>query len=134
MEGQTLNFRCEYRDGQQISAKYFSHDDGHVSRGPLILTDKHNQWVRDGRFSLYDNTTGAFFIVSVDKIESEDSGTYWCGVKSPVRADDISFIQLNVSRGTVCHISQHGYLLMFGGVLLYTLYPYLHNRIWFLVN
>ncbi|XP_044046850.1 uncharacterized protein LOC122873770 isoform X4 [Siniperca chuatsi] len=62
------------------------------------VEDKHNQWERNGRFSLYDNITGAFFIVRVDKLLSEDSGTYRCGVDVSSHPDHISFIQLNVSK------------------------------------
>uniref|UniRef100_A0A8C2WM77 Immunoglobulin domain-containing protein n=1 Tax=Cyclopterus lumpus TaxID=8103 RepID=A0A8C2WM77_CYCLU len=58
----------------------------------------------NGRFSLYDNTTGAFVIVRLDNLTSEDSGTYRCGVDVDLPPDQFSFIELNVSRGTVCHV------------------------------
>ncbi len=99
MEGQRFDFRCDYRDGLQYSAKYFCHVDDSVSSDHLIWTEKQDQWVREGRFSLYDNTSGAFFIVRVDKLTSEDSGTYWCGVN--VNNSLASVIQLSVSQGTV---------------------------------
>ncbi|XP_044046848.1 uncharacterized protein LOC122873770 isoform X2 [Siniperca chuatsi] len=99
VEGQRFDFRCVYPDNWQSNAKYFCHDnDDNVSSNPLIRTDKHNQWERNGRFSLYDNITGAFFIVRVDKLLSEDSGTYRCGVDVSSHPDHISFIQLNVSK------------------------------------
>ncbi|XP_041790375.1 CMRF35-like molecule 8 isoform X2 [Chelmon rostratus] len=106
VEGQMFDFRCDYQDGQQSNAKYFCHVDENVSSGHLIRTEKHNQWVRNGRFSLYDNTTGAFFVVRVDKLISEDRGTYWCGVDISLQVDDIRAIQLNVSRATASTIFQ----------------------------
>ncbi|XP_075946926.1 uncharacterized protein LOC142948676 [Anarhichas minor] len=103
VEGQRFDFRCKYEDGQQNNAKYFCYEnddnDDKMSSTSLIRTQKHDQWDKGGRFSLYDNTTGAFFIVRVDSLISEDSGTYRCGVNAI--PDHISFIHLNVSRGTV---------------------------------
>ncbi|XP_029286379.1 uncharacterized protein LOC115007581 [Cottoperca gobio] len=94
VEGQRFDFRCKYENGQQSNAKYFCYDkDCNMS---LIQTVKHDQWEKKGRFSLYDNTTGAFFIVSVDKLTSRDSGTYRCGVDVSLSPDHISIIQLNV--------------------------------------
>ncbi|XP_035516442.1 uncharacterized protein LOC118327257 [Morone saxatilis] len=101
VEGQRFDFRCNYQDSQQSNAKYLCYENDNVSSNHLIWTDKHNKWVTNGRFSLYDNTTGAFFIVRVDKLNSEDSGMYWCGVDISQHPDHISVIQLNVSRGTV---------------------------------
>ncbi|XP_054461140.1 uncharacterized protein LOC129096390 isoform X2 [Anoplopoma fimbria] len=66
----------------------------------LIRTQKHNHWDKSGRFTLYDNTTGAFFVVRVDSLTSEDSGMYRCGVDVSSNPDHVSFIQLNVSRVT----------------------------------
>lgn len=71
----------------------------------LIRADKHDQWVSEGRFSLYDNTTAAFFIVRVDKLVPMDSGIYWCGVDVSLLPDHISVIKLNVTRGTVFHVT-----------------------------
>ncbi|XP_062865662.1 CMRF35-like molecule 8 [Trichomycterus rosablanca] len=46
----------------------------------LIQSDrKHNPSVR-GRFSLFDEGTGTF-VVTVSDLKTNDSGTYWCGVK-----------------------------------------------------
>ncbi|XP_031720739.1 uncharacterized protein LOC116393002 isoform X2 [Anarrhichthys ocellatus] len=99
VEGQRFDFRCKYEDGQQNNAKYFCYendDNDDKMSSTLIRTQKHDQWDKGGRFSLYDNTTGAFFIVRVDSLTSEDSGTYRCGVNAI--PDHISFIHLNVSR------------------------------------
>ncbi|KAL6110366.1 cd300lg [Pungitius sinensis] len=101
VEGQRFDFRCQYEDGQQNNTKFFSHyddgDDDKMSSTWLIWTEKHDQWDECGRFSLYDNTTGAFFIVRVDQLTPKDSGTYRCGVDP----DPVTFIQLNVSRANL---------------------------------
>ncbi|XP_073325478.1 uncharacterized protein [Pagrus major] len=105
VEGQRFDFRCEYSDGLQTNAKNFCHDDDNVSSHQLIRTNLHDKWVEDGRFSLYDNTTGAYFIVRVKKLSLEDRGKYWCGVDIINQSDDISAIELNVVPATESPIS-----------------------------
>ena len=104
LEGQTFFFRCDYPNSQQSNAKYFCLDDDNMSSSHLIRTDKHNEWVNKGRFSLYDNTTEAFFTVRMDKLIPEDSGMYRCGVDDSSSPDHISYIHLDVSQGTVYHV------------------------------
>ncbi|XP_035804971.2 transmembrane domain-containing protein TMIGD3-like [Amphiprion ocellaris] len=98
VEGQTFDFRCEYPSSRQSYAKYFCRVDDKDSQSHLIRTERHDQWEREGRFSLYDNTSGAFFIVRVDELTLKDTGTYWCGVDISYLPDHISVIQLNVTR------------------------------------
>ncbi|KAI9533965.1 hypothetical protein NQZ68_018333 [Dissostichus eleginoides] len=95
VEGQTVEFKCEYEDGHKSKVKYFRND----NRTILIQTEKDVQSVRNGRFSLFDNTTGSFFIVRLDKLTSRDSGTYRCGL------DSLLIIELKVSQANF--LSQH---------------------------
>ncbi|XP_061736542.1 uncharacterized protein LOC133538778 [Nerophis ophidion] len=99
LEGESLEFRCNYKDGRQSSVKYFCLIDGKMPIKHLIWAKEHNKWVREGRFSLFDNTSGAFFMVRVDVLYAQDSGLYRCGVESaclPSHLNDV--IQLNVSK------------------------------------
>ncbi|XP_030000877.1 uncharacterized protein LOC115426786 [Sphaeramia orbicularis] len=98
VEGQSFDFICKYPAEMRSNAKYFCVEDGQMCSTVLIKTDKHNNWTRDGRFSLYDNITGAFFLVRVDKLMLQDSRKYWCGVDVDSHPDHISIIQLNVSQ------------------------------------
>uniref|UniRef100_A0A3Q3XMC8 Immunoglobulin domain-containing protein n=1 Tax=Mola mola TaxID=94237 RepID=A0A3Q3XMC8_MOLML len=77
VEGQDFYFSCKYKDGQGVNTKYFSHDE---SSTPLILTDKHDQWVSIGRFSLISDEGNTFY-VTIDSLTKDDSGTYWCGIE-----------------------------------------------------
>ncbi|XP_069386426.1 uncharacterized protein [Paralichthys olivaceus] len=95
-EGQTFYFKCEYPQSWWSNAKYLCRMDDNDNH--LIRTDQHNEWETNGRFSLYDNTTAAFFLVKVDRLVPEDSGTYWCGVDVSLHPDHISAIHLNVSQ------------------------------------
>nr|XP_020511672.1 uncharacterized protein LOC110000679 [Labrus bergylta] len=100
VEGQTFTFRCQYPGDYRIKAKYFCLDVDDTCSMSIIQTDKHEQWVEKGRYSMYDNTTAAFFIVRVDKLTLEDSGTYRCLVDISGSPDHSSVIKLNVSRVT----------------------------------
>ncbi|XP_070406723.1 CMRF35-like molecule 1 isoform X2 [Nothobranchius furzeri] len=97
MEGTMLDFKCEYSIGQENRMKYFHRDDAE-SDNYKTMTKEHNTWVRWERFSVYDNTTGAFFIVRVDKLYLNDSGRYRCGVSFQDQPDHISLIHLDVSK------------------------------------
>ncbi|XP_042080483.1 uncharacterized protein LOC102290326 isoform X1 [Haplochromis burtoni] len=96
VEGESFVFRCEYPNGLTENLKYLCRIDECSSY--LIMTDKHNRWETKGRFSMYDNTTGSFFIVKVDKLRLNDSGTYQCGVDISLQPDYHSAIKLNVSQ------------------------------------
>ncbi|XP_034095224.1 uncharacterized protein LOC117561749 isoform X2 [Gymnodraco acuticeps] len=99
VEGQTVEFKCEYEDGHKSKVKYFRNDKNMI----LIQTEKDVQSVINGRFSLFDNTTGSFFIVRLDKLTSRDSGTYRCGVDSQL------VIELKVSQANF--LTQHKFHL-----------------------
>ncbi|XP_061889565.1 uncharacterized protein LOC133639897 [Entelurus aequoreus] len=99
LEGESLEFKCHYKDGRQSSVKYFCLIDGKRPIKHLIRAKEHNKWVREGRFSLFDNTSGAFFMVRVDVLYAQDSGLYRCGVDACLTPDLNDVIQLNVSKG-----------------------------------
>lgn len=58
-----------------------------------------DEWVTEGRFSVFDNTTADVLIGRVDKLILEDSGTYWCWANVNSQPHRISIIQLTVSTG-----------------------------------
>ncbi|XP_026159786.1 uncharacterized protein LOC113128573 [Mastacembelus armatus] len=104
VEGKPFHFKCEYPRRWQSHAKYLCRIDQEASN-LLIWTEKHDQWERNKSLSLYDNITAAFFIVKVDKLVPEDSGTYLCGVDINLCPDHITIIQLNVSQVTATSTS-----------------------------
>ncbi|XP_076003830.1 CMRF35-like molecule 1 isoform X2 [Genypterus blacodes] len=96
VEGQRLDIRCDYPYSQRENPKYFCYGDCSPS-SHLIRTDKHQVWVRGDRFSLYDNTTGAFMVARVDELRLGDGGMYYCGVDISLYRDTLVEIQLSVS-------------------------------------
>uniref|UniRef100_A0A3P9MSW9 Ig-like domain-containing protein n=1 Tax=Poecilia reticulata TaxID=8081 RepID=A0A3P9MSW9_POERE len=78
-EGQMFDFICEYPSDSKNNTKHFCCLDIDESFGQVVRTSKHNEWTREGRVSLYDNTTAGYFIVRLDKLYLNDSGKYHCG-------------------------------------------------------
>lgn len=98
-EGQMFDFRCDYEIELKNSSKHFCCFDIEESFGHIVRTSKPNEWTKEGRISVYDNTTAGYFIVRVEKLYLNDSGTYWCGDYSS--SNRIRKIHLNVDQGTV---------------------------------
>lgn len=98
-EGQMFDFICEYPSDRKNNTKHFCCLDIEESFVQVVRTSKHNEWTREGRVSLYDNTTAGYFIVRLDELYLNDSGQYFCGDFGS--GDRIMKIHLNVSQGKV---------------------------------
>ncbi|XP_027873538.1 uncharacterized protein LOC114144662 [Xiphophorus couchianus] len=95
-EGQMFDFICEYPSDRKNNTKHFCCLDIEESFVQVVRTSKHNEWTREGRVSLYDNTTAGYFIVRLDELYLNDSGQYYCGDFGS--GDRIMKIHLNVSQ------------------------------------
>ncbi|XP_041961011.1 polymeric immunoglobulin receptor-like isoform X1 [Alosa sapidissima] len=83
--GDDITIKCKYKYTDKHKIKYLCKNTA-VGCEDRIRTDRKDQWERRDRFSLYDDTTGGFFMI-ITKLTEEDSGTYWCVVDEPVSAD-----------------------------------------------
>uniref|UniRef100_A0A3P8R3T3 Immunoglobulin V-set domain-containing protein n=1 Tax=Astatotilapia calliptera TaxID=8154 RepID=A0A3P8R3T3_ASTCA len=105
-QGRNVSFKCSHRLAWTYN-KYFCKDPCGSEKDRLATvksggrTESGRITLTKGRFSMYDNTTGSFFIVKVDKLRLNDSGTYQCGVDISLQPDYHSAIKLNVSQGIV---------------------------------
>lgn len=102
--GQTITINCKFEMTHKYKRKYLCKNTA-LGCEDIIRTDKKNQWVSRDKFSLYDNTTGRFLIVSISELSREDAGIYWCAVDetfshgSKINVDNFKTIQLNVYDG-----------------------------------
>uniref|UniRef100_A0A8C7Q4R9 Immunoglobulin V-set domain-containing protein n=1 Tax=Oncorhynchus mykiss TaxID=8022 RepID=A0A8C7Q4R9_ONCMY len=98
-EGGALDIECSYPDGYQYKPKY-------LCRHPcsnsdiLIRSVKGEAFVPVGRFSVYDNVHGCTFIVSIQNLELQDSGHYYCGLDKWGR-DVLTKVEISVSKDFV---------------------------------
>uniref|UniRef100_A0A8P4KNR9 Immunoglobulin V-set domain-containing protein n=1 Tax=Dicentrarchus labrax TaxID=13489 RepID=A0A8P4KNR9_DICLA len=78
-----------------------------------LLTVGSGKRAESGRITLVDLGNGAF-TVTFSQLQMSDSGRYWCGVDRPGfdTFTAVHVIQLNVSRGTVCHVTAQDHLFI----------------------
>ena len=99
--GGAVVIKCEYRGTYRGNEKYFCKGTAEdpTSCEDQIKTDLKDQWLNDGRFSLYDNTTGTFFMVIFRDLTPKDAGKYYCAVDVPVFTDIYTELDLNIKEG-----------------------------------
>ncbi|KAL0968817.1 hypothetical protein UPYG_G00272270 [Umbra pygmaea] len=102
----TVIINCHYSKGQESSDKYFCMGPAYsLSCKGKIRTGIKNSWYHNGRFSLYDDTVGNYFMVVIRQLTRQDEGTYWCGVDKPVIVDSYTEVDLKVKEETCCEKS-----------------------------
>ncbi|XP_041961180.1 polymeric immunoglobulin receptor-like [Alosa sapidissima] len=103
--GDDITIKCKYEDTNKHKSKYLCKNTA-VGCEDRIRTDRKDQWESRDRFSLYDDTTGGFFMINITKVTEEDYGTYWCALDEPpsndskVSVDQFKTIQLDVHTGS----------------------------------
>ncbi|XP_072319715.1 uncharacterized protein [Eucyclogobius newberryi] len=104
-EGDSVTFTCKYPPATQNNPRFFCQARP-VCKSHLIGTFPPQHWETNGRFALHDNITAGQFVVQMDRLDPEDSGTYWCGVKNTDNPDYITVFQLNVTQTTTTRAAE----------------------------
>lgn len=94
-----VNITCAYDGGYTTKEKYFCRGQNFITCSDLIKTHVKDEWVKKGRFSLYDNTRASVFTVTITDLNEEDSGTYYCAVDIFLAGDIYTEVILNVTEG-----------------------------------
>nr|XP_023674354.1 CMRF35-like molecule 1 isoform X2 [Paramormyrops kingsleyae] len=94
-EGGGVSIRCNYSQKYKDNSKYLCKG-GRMSCEDLIKTEKNNEWVTEGRFSLYDDPAVGFFTVNITGLQLTDTGTYWCVVDVNWWPNTYTEVSLNV--------------------------------------
>uniref|UniRef100_A0A3B3TA08 Ig-like domain-containing protein n=1 Tax=Paramormyrops kingsleyae TaxID=1676925 RepID=A0A3B3TA08_9TELE len=101
--GGKVNIDCPYPADYIHVAKYWCQDpckDADV----LVKSEKSDTYISKGRFSLYDNSNGRSFRVTIKKLTLEDAGMYYCGVAKWGK-DIYTEVHVNVSEGIAMSLS-----------------------------
>ncbi|XDV16737.1 hypothetical protein PO909_016308 [Leuciscus waleckii] len=93
--GGEVNITCKYDKGYTENKKYFLKEQGSMRRD-RIRTNEKDKWVKNDRFSLYDDTSSAVFTVTLGNLRERDSGTYQCGVDIKSGTDPLTVVNLKV--------------------------------------
>ncbi|XP_048869030.1 CMRF35-like molecule 8 isoform X1 [Brienomyrus brachyistius] len=96
-EGGGVSIRCDYSEEYKDNSKYLCKR-GFLCKN-LIKTDKKNEWVTEGRFSLYDEPKGRFFTVNITSLQLTDTGTYRCAEYKWFWSGTYTEVSLQVLKG-----------------------------------
>uniref|UniRef100_A0AAQ4Q0U0 Immunoglobulin domain-containing protein n=1 Tax=Gasterosteus aculeatus aculeatus TaxID=481459 RepID=A0AAQ4Q0U0_GASAC len=94
-EGEDVSFRCSHKYAS-TNHKYLCKDQC-ADGGDKLVTVQAGGRAASGRITLVDSGDGGF-TVTFSHLQLSDMGQYWCAVD--LRPDHVTFIHLNVSRGT----------------------------------
>nr|XP_025038516.1 triggering receptor expressed on myeloid cells 1-like [Pelodiscus sinensis] len=104
LEGQSLSVQCPYntelykkaqkawcqRTAQSTCADLVSIDDG--------LVTYHNR-AQNGKAMIYDNTQTGTVTVTMEKLQTDDAGVYWCTLYEPPNLYLLIEVKLTVTKG-----------------------------------
>ncbi|XP_012517734.1 PREDICTED: CMRF35-like molecule 6 [Propithecus coquereli] len=87
--GGSLSVQCQYEEEFRTADKIWS-----TYSDDIVATGGSEREVRSGRVSIRDHPENLTFKVTLDNLTMEDSGEYWCGIRSrPIdgiyRADQV---------------------------------------------
>ncbi|KAL1281382.1 hypothetical protein QQF64_000185 [Cirrhinus molitorella] len=121
--GGEVNITCKYKKENTANAKYLCKGKKPKKvktewRCELIKTEKKDEWVHSGGFSLYDDTRAAVFTVTIRNLSEQDSGTYHCGVDKTTKKDSYTEVKLDIITGSSLIIVVSVLLLLIITVML----------------
>lgn len=116
--GHGVTITCKYEDSDRDKRKYLCKNTA-LGCEDRISEHQKDQWESRDRFSLYDNSTGGFLVVSISELTEEDAGIYWCAVDEPffpnpaVSVDKFKAIQLDVQQGKFQYSSSNNETILY---------------------
>ncbi|XP_049325897.1 CMRF35-like molecule 1 isoform X2 [Astyanax mexicanus] len=97
--GQTVNISCKYPQSLSSKPKFLCRRRSTVDCYYTASVKESKRWIKEGKFSLYDEKARKTFTVSISRVTEGDSGEYWCGAESDWESDHgykIYFTQINL--------------------------------------
>uniref|UniRef100_A0AAY4BC74 Immunoglobulin domain-containing protein n=1 Tax=Denticeps clupeoides TaxID=299321 RepID=A0AAY4BC74_9TELE len=97
VEGGSVKIQCRYRADYIHRPKYFCRDPC-GNKDVLIKSEKSDEFKSVGKYSIYDDSPGRSFTVTIYKLTVRDSGIYYCGLDQWFK-DTKTRINVSVSKG-----------------------------------
>ncbi|XP_026801239.3 polymeric immunoglobulin receptor isoform X1 [Pangasianodon hypophthalmus] len=92
--------KCKY-DAEFIQNKKYFCKRSSLGCSDQIKTEAKNEWIKSGRFSLFDDTKSAEFRVMIRELTVQDTGMYQCGVDISLSNDIYILVELKVKKGSL---------------------------------
>lgn len=92
-KGSTVDVKCDYDPGYKEYVKYWCK--GYYRASCTILL--HTSQKSDGDISIYDQATDGKMTVTMEKLRSEDTDWYWCGIERSHLLDIMDYTHLTVT-------------------------------------
>ena len=84
--GETVQIKCSYPENHEHNEKFLCKGETPVDCKKLIQTKGQDRHGSEGRFAIRDNQRVKYFYVTIKNVNTDDSGTYWCGSDTSQRA------------------------------------------------
>ncbi|KAG9262797.1 polymeric immunoglobulin receptor-like [Astyanax mexicanus] len=97
--GQTVNISCKYPQSLSTKPKFLCRRRSTADCYYTASVTESREWIKEGKFSLYDEKARMTFTVSISRVTEGYSGEYWCGAESDWEKDrgyKIYFTQINL--------------------------------------
>ncbi|XP_069798183.1 polymeric immunoglobulin receptor-like isoform X5 [Narcine bancroftii] len=94
-EGQSVTVECRYDRKYRDYKKQWCSGYYNLSSAVVVSTDRP----QNGRSSMTDNKAEAIMSVTIDNLQKEDEGLYWCVIEKII--DEKFLIHLQVSEGSI---------------------------------
>ncbi|XDV48950.1 hypothetical protein PO909_018296 [Leuciscus waleckii] len=104
--GEKVEITCLYSDGYTYTPKYLCRDPCSGSQHVLIKSEKTDQVVSDGRYSLINTASTKFFTVIIKDLRLKDAGVYYCGVDKWFK-DTVKKVHLSVHQAAPVNRPSH---------------------------
>ncbi|XP_039535089.1 CMRF35-like molecule 5 [Pimephales promelas] len=104
--GEKVEIRCPYSNDYKYMPKFLCRDPCGSSGHVLIKSEKTDQVVSDGRYSLIDTVSSRSFTVTISDLRLKDSGVYYCGVDKWFR-DKLNKVNLSVRQAAPVNRPSH---------------------------
>ncbi|XP_072512848.1 polymeric immunoglobulin receptor-like isoform X6 [Salminus brasiliensis] len=85
--GGSVNISCKYPQSSSSKPRFLCRRVGSADCNYKASVKESRRWIKEGKFSLYDDRARQTFTVSINNMTNEDSGEYWCGAESDWESD-----------------------------------------------
>ncbi|KAM4843128.1 CMRF35-like molecule 2 [Thomomys bottae] len=81
-EGGSLHVKCQYDPGYNGYNKYWCKGTNDIDCQSIVQTHGSEEEVRNGRVSIRDSAANSSMVVTIENLQDDDAGPYWCKIQT----------------------------------------------------